>query len=299
MNEDLTTFRHNLSVHLVILTSFAIATTNKLPCTHPLRRLLHHCFHTVLIGNREVAELQFSGRLGFSARIFSHDHHGLTRMANDYLQRFDFWDFEPETQFARRGTAETPFAYPYRENVLRMWNAHRSYVEDYLDIYYAEDAAVRADADIARWLAELNGLLPNGIKGPAEGPTVDWLVRLCATLIHISTVEHDYLNNVAWNYSTLSWIVPTVVPLSGERMDQRRAFDLIATIIGTWKPYNMLLTADIPSLALDERARQVMQEWIDRLAQVQKDMFAEAPATATAPDLSLSYPANLNVSISN
>ena len=46
-------------------------------------------------------------------------------------------------------------------------------------------------------------------------------------------------------------------------MDQRRAFDLIATIIGTWKPYNMLLTADIPKLALDPAAAAVMQE-LDR-----------------------------------
>ena len=112
-------------------------------------------------------------------------------------------------------------------------------------------------------------------------------------LIHVSTVEHDVLNNIVWNYSTLGWIVPTVVPLSGEDMDQRRAFDLVATIIGTWKPYNMLLTADIPKLALDPAAAAVMQRWIERLAEIQKDM-TEAPS-----DLSISRPGNLNVSISN
>jgi hypothetical protein len=96
-----------------------------------------------------------------------------------------------------------------------------------------------------------------------------------------------------WNYSTLGWIVPTVVPLSGEDMDQRRAFDLVATIIGTWKPYNMLLTADIPKLALDPAAAAIMQRWIERLAEIQQDM-TEAPS-----DLSISRPGNLNVSISN
>lgn len=293
MNEDLTTFRHNLSVHLVMLTSFAIATTNGLPPTHSVRRLLHHCFHTLLIGNREVAELQFSGRFGFSATIFSHDHEGLARMAGDYLRRYDFWDFEPEAQFARRGTAETPFAYPYRDNVMRLWHVHRAYVVAYLGVYYADDAMLRADAEVAEWVAELDRLLPNGVKPPGGGPTVEWLARLCATVIHVSTVEHDYLNNVAWNYSTLSWIVPTVVPLSGERMDQRRAFDLVATIIGTWKPYNMLLTSDLLSLALDEGARRVMQEWIDGLARIQGEMSAEPL------DPGLSYPVNLNPSISN
>jgi hypothetical protein len=293
MNEDLTTFRHNLSVHLVMLTSFAIATTNGLPATHPVRRLLHHCFHTVLIGNREVAELQLSGRRGFSARVFSHDHRALAAMAGDYLRRYDFWDFEPPAQFARRGTAETPFAYPYRDNVLRLWEVTRAYVGDYLDVYYVDDGSLQADARVAEWVAELDRLVPNGIGPAGGGITVDWLARLCATLIHVSTVEHDYLNNVVWNYSTLGWIVPTAVPLSGERMDRRRAFDLIATIIGTWKPYNMLLTADVPSLALDERARRVMEGWIRRLAQVQEEMAAEPLEPG------VSYPANLNVSISN
>ena len=76
-------------------------------------------------------------------------------------------------------------------------------------------------------------------------------------------------------------------------MDQRRAFDLVATIIGTWKPYNMLLTADVPSLALDEAGRAVMRQWIEGLAAIQKELEQTSPR----PDLT--YPKNWNVSISN
>src|SRR5215831_24836 len=154
LNEDLTTFRHNLSVHLAMLTSFTLATTNKLGAKHPVRRLLHHCFHTVLIGNHEVAELQLSGPRGLSATIFSHDAGQLAAMAGDYLRRFDLWDFEPGTQFRRRGTMETPFAYPYRDNVMRLWSATRAYVEDYLRLYYQGDEAVRGDPQLTDWGAE-------------------------------------------------------------------------------------------------------------------------------------------------
>jgi hypothetical protein len=293
LNEDLTTFRHNLSTHLTTLTSFALATTNALDHRHPVRRLLHHCFHTVLIGNREVAEFQVGRPRGFSSTIFSHDAATLLRMADDHVARYDLWDFEPDTQFARRGTTETPFAYPYRDNVLRLWAATTTYVDDYLRLYYADDAAVAADPQLAHWVAELDRLVPNGVTRPDSAATLPWLVRLCATVIHVSTVEHDVLNNIVWNYSTLGWIVPTVAPLSGEGMDQRRAFDLIATIIGTWRPYNMLLTADIPTLALDPAAAAVMQGWIDRLAEIQRDL------PEGASDLSASRPRNLNVSISN
>jgi len=55
----------------------------------------------------------------------------------------------------------------------------------------------------------------------------------------------------------------------------------------------MLLTADIPKLALDPPAAAVMQSWIDRLADIQRDL-PQAPS-----DLSASRPQNLNVSISN
>ncbi len=293
LNEHLTTFRHNLSVHLAIVTSFALASTNELEGRHPVRRLLHHCFNTVLIGNRELAQAQLSGPTGFAATIFSHDADHLVRMAEAHLGTLDFWDFEPDEQFRNRGTTETPFAYPYRDNVLQLWAATRDYVESYLELYYDGDEAVRKDAQLSSWVTELDRLVPNGVAVPIGGITFEWLARACATVIHVSTVEHDIVNNVIWNFSMNGWVIPTVAPRSGERMDQRRAFDLIATTIPTWKPYNMLLTADVPSLALDERGAAVMKEWIARLDRIQDEMSRQPH------DPSLCYPANLNVSISN
>jgi hypothetical protein len=294
LNEDLTTFRHNVSIHLAMLTPFALATSNCLRSTHPVRRLLHHCFNTVLVGNVELSSAQLSGPLGFAATVFSHEADELLRMVDDHLARFDFWDFEPDTQFARRGTTDTPFPYPYRDNMLRLWAPTRAYVEAYLRLYYASDDDTAADTRLASWAEELDRLLPNGIDVPVGGITFEWLARVCATLIHVSTVEHDMLNNVTWNYSTFGWLIPTVVPQSGEPMDSRRAFDLIATLIPTWKPYNMLLTSDIPTLALDDDADAVMRQWLDALDRIQNEMDAVDPRDPT-----LSYPAYLNVSISN
>ncbi len=291
MNEDLTTFRHNVLVHLATLTPFAIASVNRLESDHPVRRLLHHCFHTVLVGNHELASFQLSGPSAFGATIFSHDHVQIARMAADRLSRYDFWDFEPDAHFAARGTAQTPFPYPYRDNVLELWAATLDYARRYLALYF-DEPGVRSDPQVRAWLDDLNRLLPAPLGTPAD-LSVEWLARLCATLIHVSTVEHDVLNNVAWDYSTLGWLVPTVAPVTGERMDRRRAFDLIATLIVTWKPYAMLLSADVPSLALDAAGRAVMSEWIADLARIQRDMLRRGW------DRSLSYPANLNVSISN
>ena len=197
-----------------------------------MRRLLHHCFNTVLIGNVELASAQLSGPQGFAATIFSHEADELLRMVHDHLARFDFWDFEPDTQFERRGTTDTPFPYPYRDNVMRLWAPTCAYVEAYLRLYYAvRRRGCRGRRGSASWADELDRLLPNGIGIPVGGITFEWLTRLCATLIHVSIVEHDILNNVIWNYSTFGWLIPTVVPLSGEPMDKRRAFDMVATLI--------------------------------------------------------------------
>ena len=290
LNEDLTTFRHNLFVHLATMTPFALASSNTLDTDHPIRRLLHHCFHTVLVGNRELATFQLGGRTAFGATIFSHDHTALTQMAAARLQHYDFWDLEPDRQFSTRGTTVTPFAYPYRDNVLELWAVNLAYVRRYLAAYF-DDESWQADGQVSAWLDQLDVLLPNGLG--SRGTSVEWLARLCATVIHVSTVEHDVLNNLTWDYSTLSWLIPTVAPENGDRMDRRRAFDLIATLIVTWKPYNMLLTADVPSLALDDAARAVMEEWITALSAVQVRMVQRGVQP------SLSYPANLNVSISN
>jgi hypothetical protein len=292
MNEDLTTFRHNVFVHLATLTPFALASSNRLPADHPVRRLLHHCFHTVLIGNRELAQLQLGGPAGFAATIFSHDHVDVARMATRRLTGYDFWDLEPDVQFSRRGTTTTEFPYPYRDNILELWDVTLAYVRQYLALYYADDASVMSDPHLLDWFDDLDQLLPNGL-GARPPSLADWIARICATLIHVSTVEHDFLNNVTWDYSTLGWLLPTVAPSNGERMDQRRAFDLISTLIVTWKPYNMLLSADIPELALDTEARTVMETWLANLQRIQDTMAARGRRP------SLSYPANLNVSISN
>lgn len=292
-NEDHTTIRHNVFTHLTVLTSFALASTNLLPAAHPVRRLLHPCFQTLLIGNHEIATFQLSGPAAFAPRIFSHDATQIVAMARERLSAFDLWDLEPDTQFARRGTASTPFDYPYRDNVLTLWEPTLELARAYLAVYYPDDAAVGADAAVAGWLAELDGLLPGGVSIPSGGPSHEWLARLCALLVHLSSVEHDYQNNVAWNYGTLGWLVPAVVPASGEPMDRRRSFDLIATYLGTWKRYNMLLSCGWPDMALDDQGRALIQRWLDRMDAIQTHLATRPPEPW------LSYPINLNPSVSD
>jgi hypothetical protein len=292
LNEDMTNFRHNLGTHNVALTDVAIATINRLPTRHPVRRVLQHTFHTLLIGNLENCNAHFAGAKSFSVTLFSHGPAEVATLAARHLREFDLIDLSPDLHFERRGTTATPFPYPYRDNVLELWAANLGYVRDYLAVYFADDEAVRADTELARWADELDRLLPNPPARP-DGLTREWVARICATVIHLSTVEHDILNNVVWDYTTFGSVVPCVVPVSGEHMDQLRALDMIAVLFGTWRPFNMLLDSHVEDLAPDAAGRDVMLAWLDRLRDIQAAMDARGH------DPSLAYPAHFNVSISN
>ena len=293
LHEDVSTFRHNLGIHNVILTDVTIATINRLNARHPVRRVLQHTFHTLLIGNLENANAHFAGAKSFSVTLFSHDAEQVSAIAAGHLASFDFHDFTPDIQFNRRGTTETSFPYPYRDNVLELWAVNLAYVQEYLALYYPDDDAVRSDAAIFRWADEIDRLLPNPIARPEGGLTREWVARVCATVIHLSVVEHDILNNVSWDYCTFGFVAPTVVPVSGEQMDTLRSLDMIAVLFVTWRPFNMLFDSHIESMALDGPGRRVMLGWLDRLREVQERMEARGH------DPSLAYPAHFNISITN
>ncbi len=299
LNTHLTTLAHNSTVHLSYVTPMAVATTNELPGAHPVRRLLHFTFQTVLIGNFEVAEFQIIGPKGFATQLFSHDYETLVRIINRHVERFRIADLDPERDVTRRGMERTPFAQPRRDNLLGFWAVTLEFVCSYLALYYPDDEAVAADPALGRWRSALDGLLPGGLAddtgyvgdGPLDRET---LARICAGFIHTSTVTHDQLNNVVWNYSTLNFLIPTVVPESGELQDQRLSFDFINTLIGTWKPFNMLLDG-ISVLALDDRARELMDGYVDALRKIDVGL-AEAGRDRESD---FTYARNLNFSVSN
>jgi hypothetical protein len=82
------------------------------------------------------------------------------------------------------------------------------------------------------------------------------------------------------------------VPESLEPQDVRLSFDLLNTIIGTWKPYNMLIDG-VSVLALDDEGRTIMDDYVNALRERQRLMDAEPRRPGRT------YPDALNPSVSN
>jgi hypothetical protein len=298
LNTHLTTLVHNVTIHLAYITPMAVSATNELAPEHPIRRLLHPAFQTALIGNHEVAAFQIVGARSFATTLFSHDHQTVVQLIDDHLASFRIADLDPEHAFGRRGLSGVPIALPFWDDSLALWRINHDYVDRYVAKYYGDEEAVAADPQLRAWLAELDRLLPSGLHDdhgylPVGEPlTRARLTRICATLLHTSSATHDVVNNAVWDYSTLSYAVPTVVPESLEPQDVRLSFDLLNTIIGTWKPYNMLIDG-VSMLALDDEGRTIMDDYVDALRERQRVMDAEPRRPGRT------YPDALNPSVSN
>lgn len=292
LNTHLSIIKHNIYIHLAFITVHAAAAINTLPSGHPVRRLLHHCFHTALIGNYEIGQFQIRGPDSFCTRLFSFDYTTMIAVINEYLEHFDARSMDPAEDARLRGVADARFAYPFHDNVWLLWEVVRDYVDEYVNHYFEDDAAVTADANLGRWYQMLNERLPGGIEGYVPILGREAVKKLCASLIYTSTVTHDNVNNIVWNYTTLTPYIPTMVPDNDEMPPVDVAFEFLTTIIGTFKPYNMLLDG-ISSVALDAQGKRIMDAFVDTLRRRQSEMDEE-PVT-----LHTIYPKNLNYSVSN
>jgi hypothetical protein len=298
MNTHITTLLHNATMHLAYVTPMAVATTNELAGDHPIRRLLHPALQTTLIGNHQLAEFQIVGPRAFATTLFSHDHETTMRIVNEYLDGFVPAHFDPEHDFERRGLASAGLALPSWDDRLALWQIARAYVDAYVAHYYPDDAAVPADEELSRWATTLDDLLPNGLYDeegylPRDAPfDRAQLTRICAAFLHTSSVTHDLVNNVVWDYATLNYAFPTQLPESGERQDVRLSFDLMNTYLGTWKPFNMVLDG-CSHLALDDTGRELMDGYVDALRARQAEIDVDPSRVGRIE------PRNLNPSVSN
>lgn len=292
LSTHLTIIKHNVYIHLMYLTVHTAVTIDTLHPEHPIRRLIHHCFQTALIGNYEVSQFQIRGQRSYCCTLFSYDYDRMIEVINAYLDVFDIRTMDPIRHARLRGVDHPEFPYPFLANVASLWDIIWSYVSEYVDHYYLGDYDAAKDLELEAWYQALHQRIPGGIEHYAGPLKKDAVKKLCATLIYTSTVTHDNVNNIIWNYTTLHQYIPTVVPEDGSLPRADLAFDFLSTIIGTWKPFNMLLDG-ISSVALDAEGRRIMDGFVDAMKVRQAEMDAEPFTYHTI------YPKKLNFSISN
>jgi arachidonate 15-lipoxygenase len=188
---------HELFVHLarthLVLEAFAVATHRCLAETHPINILLvPHCIGTLFINNAAAKTLISPGSPiddFFGAPIArSQQAAGSDRLGFDFHA-----NMLPADLAARRvdDPARLP-DYPYRDDALLVWAAIKGWIHDYVGVYYADDAAVTGDGELADWAASLTA--DGKIKGFTPITTRAQLIDVLTMVVFTATAQHSAVN---------------------------------------------------------------------------------------------------------
>jgi arachidonate 15-lipoxygenase len=215
VSTHLTLVRHFNWLHLVCGAPAAIATQNCLPPAHPVRTLLQPHLFATQFGNEIVTRIAL-GPGGDFENIFSFTHEEMCRLFSDTAGEFDLRMIHPERDAERRGLRDAPFATPALDNRLELWHVIRDHVERFMSLYYLSDDDLRRDLFYTRWLDVLTDTIPNGVEELVGTPvTRAGSVELLATLVYMTTVEHEIVDANVFDYQLWNDVQPARVYETG------------------------------------------------------------------------------------
>ncbi|WP_265444310.1 lipoxygenase family protein [Flexivirga meconopsidis] len=188
---------HEMIVHLarthLVSEAFCVATHRHLAPTHPLNVLLSPHFEGDLFIN-ELAALIIMAPNTFGDIILAAPISDLQQGAGQARLSWDFYGNMPHAEFAARGVDDTTALpdYPYRDDSLLVWDALRGWVTDYLRVYYASDADVTGDTELAAWANEL--IAVGKVKGFRRITTRAQLIDVVTMVIFTASAQHAAVN---------------------------------------------------------------------------------------------------------
>ena len=225
-------WHHLGNTHFIEL-SFALSMHRQLALQHPLHRLLAKHF-AGLIETIEVGLVTLLPPGRYLDQIFDVQAAGGVKMINNAYAQWTFEDWGLPGDLERRGTGDPttlPY-YPYRDDGLVIWARLRSYLEDYVALYYADDEAVVKDYELARWAQEVSSMGGANAKGVTRFPrritTRPQLRDILLRIIWTAGPQHAAMNFPLVDFATFVPNSPgaMVNPLHGE-VTERDVVDLL------------------------------------------------------------------------
>ena len=262
----LTVWRQGMEHHVGGLAAVPVLTHNLLPHDHPVRRLLAaHMAQTITTSVHTHVTLR---RSGFDVTGFTFPYDVILRYYDDGAAAFDIARLDVALDARARGITDT-LDYPYLPQALRYYGIFEQYVRDYLAIYYTDDAAPTADADVRAWFDALDTRLVRGLRHYAPAPTREHLARLCTLLMYNASIGHT--ENSLQDYAPF---LTTTVRRDGEQQSVGQVQNIVNFQLLIATPTSLLMN-DIAHLALDARGAEVMRRFTRTLADLQREMESQ------------------------
>jgi arachidonate 15-lipoxygenase len=266
--------RHFNGVHLAAGGPFAIATRNSLPAAHPLRRLLWPHMYGTQYSNQVVTKGQMV-KGGDFATTFSFTHAGMCKLFEDTYEQYDVTVLDPQRDAERRGIANGSLDTPALANRLELFNVMLAHAQRYLRAYYDSDEALQGDESFQNWFAELDRLVPNGVRRLAgDAVSIESAARVMAALIYLATVEHEILGTGLWNYQMWTNVQPVRIYQNG----QRETVDVYQRLVNANFNLNVRrarLMQDFGYLALNRKGADAFRTFQYELGLLQSRMEQE------------------------
>jgi len=203
-------------VHLgwchMVIERFILAAHRQLSEDHPLFVLLAPHFETTLAVN-QVAKDSVVSPGGVQDRLLAPLIETQTTILNRSVGTLDLASLDPTIDYARRGVAGDALpSYPFRDDALPIWASMRHFVESYVRLYYASDADVAADTELAAFVREVGaadgGRLPVMVAGVATR-TIGDVVDLISRVLFRATAYHATINNSNYDWAAFVPSMPT------------------------------------------------------------------------------------------
>ena len=188
---------HELVAHLarthLVIEGVAMATHRHLATVHPVWALLVPHFEGTLFIN-EAAATSLIAPNGPIDHIFAGTIQSTQGLAVAARLDFDFTAKMLPHDLAARGVGPGSALadFPYRDDGLLVWEAIHSWVRGYIGLYYASDADVLADTELAAWAACVAGEAKVKGFGPIE--SVAALVDACTMILFTASAQHAAVN---------------------------------------------------------------------------------------------------------
>ncbi len=270
--------RHFNWLHLTSGQPLEAVTRNRLPATHPIRRLLWAHVYGTHAGNGLVTAILLSKGGDFDS-IFSLTHRGMCDLFEATTGDFDLASINPLLDGARRGVAGNGLATPAQDHWSALYGIILDHVNRYLAIYYASDDAIVDDQALGAWIDDLERLLPNGVRG-VLGPavTMTGAASLLATVIYLAVVEHEITGSGLWDYQLWSDTSPVRIYEDGRNVP----VDVFQRLVNANLTLNvhrtMLLNDELVGLALDTQGEWAFQEFQQDMLGFQARLDRSSPA---------------------
>ncbi|OQR84833.1 hypothetical protein ACHHYP_12775 [Achlya hypogyna] len=246
LQTKITAVDHLLGVHATVANIMVMANREQLPPTHPLRRLIKpFTFRSIAI-NYGAGRALFWPK-GMLQRAYALTDKGMKQTWDFGLSHFKYETF-PE-HIARQNIDTTTL--PFHEDGMDYWTIVRTFVSNYVDLYYKAEADVENDADLHAFWSYIGSMLPV----PMRKLTLENLKDFVAHFIFLVSSMHNHLGTIAEYVSDpafcpSSWVEGELAGRPGTAV----RLALIMTATGFAQP---AITEDFSHIMLDDAAKAV------------------------------------------